>query len=403
MIPARTCAICAGGELAALDLLLEELHRLADARLERLRGDVLHQDRHAPRRRLVGDPAAHDPGAEDGGALHGPGRLRVLLRDLLHAPGRRGRRSTSAWAVARLRDLRERRPPRSPAPRRGSCPRPSRSPRWRRPGRGSAGRPCRPRTPSTPTKTIPASIALSLSGAFFSSRRAFQSSLPSAASFSMREGRVAQVGRAPRPRPPRPTFSASGRRPLLAAGDPLDRGVGPAEAREPDGPAPAGEEAELRLGQADLRRRATSRGSSRRGTARSRRPRATPLMATTDGASRSSIAEKTASVSRSQPGELLLALLEVREELGDVGADAEDVLAARDEDAAQALRGARSSATAVFSSPTVERVELVDRLALQVEPQLDEAVVEGKDLHGLSFVAHGLLLREGVARITRPF
>ena len=36
-----------------------------------------------------------------------------------------------------------------------------------------------------PRKTIPASIAFSFSGAFFSSRRAFQSSLPSAASFSM--------------------------------------------------------------------------------------------------------------------------------------------------------------------------------------------------------------------------
>ena len=34
-------------------------------------------------------------------------------------------------------------------------------------------------------KTIPASTALSFRGPFFSSRRAFQSSLPSAASFSM--------------------------------------------------------------------------------------------------------------------------------------------------------------------------------------------------------------------------
>jgi hypothetical protein len=37
--------------------------------------------------------------------------------------------------------------------------------------------------------------------------------------------------------------------------------------------------------------------------------------------------------------------------------------------------------------------------------QLDEAVVQGKDLHGLSFVAHGLLLADEVraARVLRTF
>ena len=98
-------------------------------------------------------------------------------------------------------------------------------------------------------------------------------------------------------------------------------------------------------------------------------------------------------------GELLLALLEVAEELGDVGADEEDVLAARDQDPAQALAGPEVL-DRLLQLADRQRVELVDRVALQVEPQLDEAAVEGKDLHGLSFVAHGLLLAEEV-RVAR--
>ena len=137
----------AGRELAALDLLLEQLRRLGDARLERLRCDVLHQHRHAAGSRLVGDAAAHDPGAEHRGALHRPRGLRVLLRDPLHGlvaeeDAHRARGPRSSWRSSRSP------PPRSRAPRRGPCPRPSRSPRWRRAGRGSAGPPFPPRRPS---------------------------------------------------------------------------------------------------------------------------------------------------------------------------------------------------------------------------------------------------------------
>ena len=54
-------------DLSALELLAQQFLRLAHAEFERLVGDVLHQDRRSPGGRLVGDTAAHDAGAEDGG------------------------------------------------------------------------------------------------------------------------------------------------------------------------------------------------------------------------------------------------------------------------------------------------------------------------------------------------
>ena len=330
MMPASTCAICAVVSLPALDLLLEELHRLAHAGLERLRGDVLHEDGHALRGRLVGDAAAHDPGAEDGRALHRPGRLRVLLRDPLH--GLVAEEDADQRVGGRASSRSSRRPrPRSPAPRRGSCRRPSPSPRWRRPGRGSAGRPCRPRRPSTPRNTIPASIAFELQRGLLLLAPGLPVELAVGRVLQHAERRLAQVG-GRHGRVHGADLQGVGGRPLLAAGDPLDRGVGPAQAGEPHGAAPAGEEAELRLRQADLRlrgHRAVARGEAQLEAAAER-----DAVDRDDGRRVEVLDRGEDGVRVEEPaGELLLALLEVAEELGDVGADEEDVLAARDQDA----------------------------------------------------------------------
>ncbi len=206
------------------------------------------------------------------------------------------------------------------------------------------------------------------------------------------EGRLAQVGRC-RDGVHRADLEGVGRRPLLPARDPLDRGVGPAEAGEPHRPAPAGEEAELRLGQADprLRRhRPVARGEAELEAAAEGDP-----VDGDDGRRLEVFDGGEDRVRLEEPaGELLLALAEVGQELGDVGPDAEDVLAAGDQEPAQALRGPQLPDRRPQLADR-RRVELVDRLTGEIESQLDEAAVERKDLHRLSFVAHGLLLRAG--------
>jgi hypothetical protein len=122
-----------------------------------------------------------------------------------------------------------------------------------------------------------------------------------------------------------------------------------------------------------------------------------PLITATEGASKSS---RPDGVRLEDPArELGLALLEVSQELGDVGAHAEDVLAARQQHAAQALLRAQ------VRDSRLERgerhgVELVDRLARQVEPQLGQTVRQRQHLEGLTGVAHegSSGLREKVGR-----
>ncbi len=100
-----------------------------------------------------------------------------------------------------------------------------------------------------------------------------------------------------------------------------------------------------------------------------------------------------------EPGrQLFLAPLEVAEELGDVGADDEDVLAARHE---EPLRGRlRQALHDLLQLTHRQGVELVDGVGLQVELQLDEASVQRKGLNCLSFVLHPpLLLLPGASGI----
>ena len=211
------------------------------------------------------------------------------------------------------------------------------------------------------------------------------------------ERRIAQIaGR--RDRVHRARLERVRRRPLLPARDPLDRGVGPAQARQPDRPAPAREEPELRLRQAHLRRlrhRAVARGE-------------TQLEAASDadtidrGHARSvQILERREDrIGLEDPaGQVGFALLEVRQELRDVGTHAEGVLAARQQDPAEALPRAQLVDSGLERGQR-HRVELVDRLAGQVEPQLDQSVIQRQNLEGLPRVTHGLLLEEG--RGVRP-
>jgi hypothetical protein len=85
--------------------------------------------------------------------------------------------------------------------------------------------------------------------------------------------------------------------------------------------------------------------------------------------------------------ELLFRVLKCLHELGDVGADHEAVLAAGDEQAAHSWLSADD---AQRRSELGERnfVELVDRVALEVEPQLGDPSVEHGALDGLTFEPH---------------
>ena len=125
------------------------------------------------------------------------------------------------------------------------------------------------------------------------------------------------------------------RGPLLAGGDPLDGVVGPDEPREPDRPAPARKDPELRLGEADLRvvghhaeagREADLEAAAEGEAVDHGDRRAVEVLEVGEGP-----------VDPGHPGGHLLGRpLEERQELGDVGSDDEDVLAARQEDALEA-------------------------------------------------------------------
>ena len=185
---------------------------------------------------------------------------------------------------------------------------------------------------------------------------------------------------------------------LLAAGDPLDGDVGAGDARQAHGAAPAREDAELGLGQADLglgRHHAVARGEAQLEAA-----------AESDAVDRGDARRLEVLEHREdllpvaqEAGDLLFAALEQRHELGDVGADDEDVLAARDQHAARrplaraARRRPRQQAGERLLQLAKRRlVQLVDGVFLEIETQFDETAVEGKDLHGLSFEGHGSLL-----------
>ncbi|MNC23885.1 hypothetical protein D3C75_719220 [compost metagenome] len=63
------------GQAALLHPIAEQLGRFVEAELDGFLADVLEQDRRALDRRLVGNAAAHDAGAEHGGQLHRAGVL----------------------------------------------------------------------------------------------------------------------------------------------------------------------------------------------------------------------------------------------------------------------------------------------------------------------------------------
>ncbi|CRR83940.1 hypothetical protein PAERUG_P48_London_17_VIM_2_01_13_02338 [Pseudomonas aeruginosa] len=71
------------GQATLLDALAEQLGGLVQAHLDTLFADILHQDRGALERRLIGDAAAHDAGAEHGGQFHVLGDFVVFLGFLL--------------------------------------------------------------------------------------------------------------------------------------------------------------------------------------------------------------------------------------------------------------------------------------------------------------------------------
>ncbi|MCY1503506.1 hypothetical protein D9M68_376330 [compost metagenome] len=72
-----------GRQLAAGNALVQQLAGLAQAELDGFLADVLHQDRGALDRGLVGDAATHDAGAQYGSQFHVLGSLVVLLALLL--------------------------------------------------------------------------------------------------------------------------------------------------------------------------------------------------------------------------------------------------------------------------------------------------------------------------------
>ena len=88
--------------------------------------------------------------------------------------------------------------------------------------------------------------------------------------------------------------------------------------------------------------------------------------------------------------QLVFAIAEIFGEFGDIGADNEAVLAAGDQkppDVRVAPEERRRLAELVQRRP----VELVDRVALTIEPQLHDSFVERDTLYRLTFERHGNL------------
>jgi AcrR family transcriptional regulator len=119
---------------------------------------------------------------------------------------------------------------------------------------------------------------------------------------------------------------------LLTAGDPLDRVVRTDEPREAHGAAPARKDPELRLRQADLRRRGHDAVARRQGEFETATEREAidrshgRKVEVFDGA-------KELVHLQDPVDQLIFGILERVHELGDIGADDEAVLAARDEQA----------------------------------------------------------------------
>ena len=232
---------------------------------------------------------------------------------------------------------------------------------------------------------MPASIASSFRGAFFSARRALQSSLPSAASLSMASAASRRLAGATTASTA-PAFSASAADHCsppaihsIAVSAPQRRDrrtVPPQPGNRPS--FVSGRPTAARLGDRAVARRQADLEAAADADAANRGDRG--RLEVLEGGEHGVGLEDPAR-------ELGVASLEVGEELGDVGADTEDVLAARQQHAAQAL------ARAQLLDGRLQRgecygVELVDGLARQVEAQLGEAVLERQHLEGLAVVAH---------------
>src|SRR5690606_23350845 len=88
--------------------------------------------------------------------------------------------------------------------------------------------------------------------------------------------------------------------------------------------------------------------------------------------------------------QLLFGQLERLDEFGDVGTDDEHVLATGDNDAGDIAVGL-DAVDGRLELGEGGLIELVDRLALQIDPQFGDAVYKDSTRDGLTFVNHQLI------------
>ena len=229
------------------------------------------------------------------------------------------------------------------------------------------------------------SVGLSLRGETFSSRRAFQSRFPAIAWPSRFRRAVAQL------------FGGNDRVDdaglerhvggvLLPTGDPLDGVVGARNAGEAHGAAPAREDAELRLGETDLRARGHDAVAGGQ-----REFEAAAEGEAVDGSDRGEIevldgGEELVHV-ENPCDQLIFGILEIVDELGDVGADDEAVLAAGDQQPLH-VGVCLDEGERLAELGECGLVEFIDGITLKVEPQLNDASVQHGALDRLAFESH---------------
>ncbi len=173
---------------------------------------------------------------------------------------------------------------------------------------------------------------------------------------------------------------------LLTPGDPLDGVVGAGHAGHAHGAAPAGKDAELGLGEPDLRARRHHAVAGGQGEFQ---PAAEgESVDRGDGGKIEILDGAKELVHIENPrDQLIFGVLEVLDELRDVGADDEAVLAAGDQKPFDAgFRLDESQHFAQFGQGRL--VEFIDGITLEVEPQLDDASGQQRALDGLAFEFH---------------